>query len=388
MFGFRSAVQRSADLSAPDLPREPAGSGPGSGVEAIASAPRPAENTETEALLQRWMMLAKMQARALNAIKGELDTTSSDVEESALDLSHKFQDLARVAGEQSGSASAMSEMAGSIEIDGSKVPLTNLADLLGKTIAEVVEKILMFSENSMKTVYALDDVAQHINAVQASITHIDAINRETNLLALNATIEAVRAGDAGRTFKVVADEVRNLSKSTNELALSMREQIEAITSGIRSGHSTLKAVATIDMSGSILAKDQLDKFMAGLLSRNTRLADMMASSHVATSAISSDINGLVVRLQFQDRTKQRIENINTSLSVLAEAMTELEGESRLRVGGAESETSLDSDWIKRLISHYTLGEVRDRVILGLVTGVPAQTESSGSSAASGEVELF
>lgn len=110
-----------------------------------------------------------------------------------------------------------------------------------------------------KAVEAIDQIKAHNTEIESATTMINGIAEQTNLLALNAAIEAARAGEAGRGFAVVADEVRSLSQRSNVSADEIRDLLSRSIAGVETGvsvanitqeklQSVVKAVTTIDES--------------------------------------------------------------------------------------------------------------------------------------------
>lgn len=92
------------------------------------------------------------------------------------------------------------------------------------------------AERATSTTYALNDQAQHVSQM---MEEIGGIADQTNLLALNAAIEAARAGEQGRGFAVVADEVRALSGRTQKATHQIQASIDKMLSTIESWQSEI-----------------------------------------------------------------------------------------------------------------------------------------------------
>jgi methyl-accepting chemotaxis protein len=366
-------------------------------VVAVEAAPplQPAEDAASDhaMLLQRWMSLADMQQRVIHTLVSEIQHTSGFVETEADALSGRFQRLAICADQQTTRVESLTNLAIGIEIDGEIIPIERIAGLLERTLSDVVEKILLLSKDSMSMVYALDALNANIGRVDTCMERLNSINNTTNMLALNARIEAERAGTAGTAFRVVANEVRDLSRATQTLAISMQGELKAVTDGITSGHQTLQRVATIDMSENILAKQQLEGLLSALVRRSASLSAVVADAVRESEVISADVDGMVTGIQFQDRTRQRLEHVVDTLHVIDEALQEIKASTVSSVPELAGGKVADVEWVKKLLDRFTMSEMRARFVAQLLegeqpAGVPEDLSATSTPSSSGTVELF
>ncbi|EHJ4769607.1 PAS domain S-box protein [Listeria monocytogenes] len=139
---------------------------------------------------------------------------------------------------------------------GLKSMATNLKEhsSVGKTRSEallkLVKSITKESNENTDTLHDLQTEAQNIHGI---INTINGIASQTNLLALNAAIEAARAGDAGRGFSVVAEEVRKLSSRVEEAIKEVEKSVNGITQEINTISSgTERVEAKVEESQEVL----------------------------------------------------------------------------------------------------------------------------------------
>ena len=367
-------------------------------VPAAAIAPDPAPdpnfrcNEAVEDILSRWMELSQLERRAFAAMARELTATSTLIEDSAIDLSNRFQSLAESARSQVARVEAVTAAARSIDVGGEQIALSEATGFIEEVLRKVINTVLAVSKNAMRMVYSLDDVAREIEGADKCVTALQVINRQTRFLALNAAIEATRAGKNGAAFEVIAREIRDLSSETERTVGAVSGRIASISGSVGRSHEVLREIATVDMSEHIIAKERLDALLTGIVAQNADFTGILAETADASAALSATIGPLIMGLQFQDRTSQYLSHVIEALGTLGEAGDALREATHSAVPETFSDAEVDKALVERLVEKQTLGAVRKRFLAHLINdGGEAGDEPAKDAvavASGGDIDLF
>ncbi|GAA0782001.1 MULTISPECIES: methyl-accepting chemotaxis protein [Pseudomonadati] len=198
-----------------------------------------------------------------------------------------------------------------------------------KKIKDAEQRISYLTARISEAFASVEQLSKDATQINAVVTTINGISEQTNLLALNAAIEAARAGEQGRGFAVVADEVRTLAGRTQNATVEIQTMIEGLQKG-----STKLTQITNDIvkqadegSTSIMAVGEEITHMADSINAVFDMSSQIAASAEEQSVASADIVSQVNEVRSQSNTI--LANANQALVIAKDLNVSSKGLSQI-----------------------------------------------------------
>lgn len=257
----------------------------------------------------------------LAAITTQTSTTVSEQQAISEQLAAAMQEMGATVNEVAASTTSTSSAVNNI-----KEKVNDGASKLDGTYHSIVSMTEHIQQSELSVQQVRKDFDQVVNVLGV----IKGIADQTNLLALNAAIEAARAGEQGRGFAVVADEVRQLAQRTQDSTKEIDDMINTIMDGANSSVEVMASSVTQANSVQEHAKEarDLNQIIAGDINEISDLSAQIATAAEEQSVVVEEILQNVETLNSGvTETSHATDNISESSVELARLATELEKES-------------------------------------------------------------
>lgn len=291
----------------------------------------------------------KTMIRNLTGILRQLKDNASQLVSAATEISSSSEQMARGAQDQSQQvaqvSTAVEEMTATIvqssrnaaDATGASRNAADTATNGGRIVGDTIQGMQRIAEVVRGSAESIGKLAQSADQIGEIIGVIDDIADQTNLLALNAAIEAARAGEQGRGFAVVADEVRKLAERTGKATGEITEMIKGIQAETSEAVQSMESgIQEVD-KGRELA-DQAGTSLNEIVAMSQRVMDMIQQIATASEEQST-------------AAEQISKNIEQVSSITKETATGAE-----QSAAAAEELNRQAEGLQAMVARFTLSE--------------------------------
>ena len=330
-----------------------------------------------DTMLERWDVASQVNRQKLDAVSESVEDVIKTTEDAVMEMSSGFRVIVSKANEQTEAAMSLLKGEGGTGI----LSLPEFIKAYESQLVNVTSHMTRFSEAAEEIAALQKRVQQHANVMEGTIDELRNMSSQIARIALDSSVKMTSGSLKPQDFVEMTDRIRAISSDAHDLTRKTRAGLDAIGDEVRQGNKRTSQVADAARRAVELASGEIGTLNAATIEQTRQIEITLQRINELSVDIQKDINRIVMAMQFQDITRQKLEQLHKpTLAASAESLSLLSHETR---------ALLQRD-LYRAVRAYSESAIRPR---GAREGEPGEASSPADAqpaadAPDKKVELF
>jgi hypothetical protein len=337
-----------------------------------------------DTMLERWDAASTANRKKLEMVTESVEDVIKLTENAVTEISKRFRVLVGKANEQTEAAmSLLSSERGSAGI----LSLPEFIQAYDSQLVNVTSHMTSFSQAADDLAKLQKRVSEHAAVMEGTIDGLRNMASQISRIALDSSVAMTSQTLSPRDFVEMTDRIRAISAEAHELTRKTRSGLDAIGDEVRQGNKRTTQVAEAARRAVEVARQEISTLNAATIEQTRQIEDTLKRVNGLSMEIQQDINQIIVSMQFQDITRQKLERLHKpTLGAAAESLSLL---------SHETQALLQRD-LYRAVRAYAESAMRPRMAKGDVVEAgrtldemePDKPVAPAAAAGNGKVEIF
>jgi methyl-accepting chemotaxis protein len=280
-----------------------------------------------DTMLERWDTSAELNRKKLELVSESVEEVIKLTEDAVNDISRNFRIVVAKANEQT--EAAMSLLQGGPEKRAGILSLPDFIKAYDTQLVNVTSHMTGFSLAADEMASHQKRVSEHAQVMEQTIDGLRNMASQISRIALDGSVAMTSQTLNPRDFVEMTDRIRAISGEAHELTRKTRAGLDAIGDEVRQGNKRTTTTAEAARRAVEVARGEIDKLNAATIAQTQQIEITLQRINELSGEIQKDINQIIIAMQFQDITRQKLERLHKpTLGAATEALSLLSHETR------------------------------------------------------------